>query len=119
MLTERFGPYVVRINDAMELLKRLECAWQRHPLSSGRCVIAPVVYDKDALLDAPQGLLTPHAYSYSQKPKSPFEEEREFRYVLACTADVLKLRALVGERLVLENHLTLPLPDCGGICSLT
>jgi hypothetical protein len=111
VLTERFGPYVVRIDDPLELLKRIETAWQGHPLASGRCVIERVMYDKDESLDATPGLLPPHWYSYSQKPKS-FKEDREFRYVLTCTADVLKLKALVGEGLALENHLTLPLPDC-------
>jgi hypothetical protein len=118
VLTSRFGPYFVRIDDPMELLKRIEAAWQRHPLASGRCVVVPVVYNKDELLDPAPGLLPPHEYSYSQKPRSLFEEEREFRYVLTCTADVLKLRALVSEGLALENHLTLPLRDCGDICSL-
>jgi hypothetical protein len=119
VLTKRFGPHIVRINDPTELLKRIEVAWQAHPLASGRCVIAPVVCDKDTLLDPTSGLLPPHWYSFSQKPKSPFEVEREFRYVLTCTADALKLRALIGEGSSLDDHLTLPLPDCSDICSLT
>jgi len=119
VLTERFGSYIVWINDPMELLKRVQVAWRAHPLASGYCVIAPVVYDKDALLNETPGLLPPSSYSYSQKPRSPFAVEREFRYVLTCTADVLKLRALAGEGLALDNHLTLPLPDCSDICSLT
>ena len=118
VLTERFGLSIVRINDPMELLKRIEIAWQTHPLAVGRCIIAPVVYNKDTLLDATPDLLPPIAYSYSQKARSPFDVEREFRYVLTCTADVVKLRALVGEGLALDNHLTLPLPDCSDICSL-
>jgi hypothetical protein len=39
--------------------------------------------------------------------------------VLTCTADALKLRALIGEGSSLDDHLTLPLPDCSDICSLT
>jgi len=112
-----FGSYVVRINNPGELLKRIETTWQRHPLASGRCTIAPVVYDKDTLLDPTPGLLPLAAYSYSQKPKS-FEAEREWRYVLTCTADLLKLKALVGEGLPLEDYLTLHLPDCRDICSM-
>jgi|SRR5579862_126352 len=117
-LTRRYGSHVVQINDPMELLNRIEIAWQRQPLASGRCVIAPVAYDKGSLLDPTPGLLPPPEYSYSQKPKW-FEEDREFRYVLTCAADVIKLRALAGEGLAPEDHLTLSLPDCGDICSLT
>ncbi len=127
-LTERFGPYIVRMNDPMELLNRLELAWRKHSLASGRCIITPVVYNKDTLLDPTPGLLPPPAYSYSQKPKS-FEVEREFRYVLTCTADAVKLRTFaIGEdraapapdRLTprLPDHVTLELPDCSDICSL-
>jgi hypothetical protein len=118
VLAEHFGPYIVRISDPTELLKRIEAAWQKKPLASGRCVIAPVAYDKDESLETTPGLLPPHSYSFSQKPRVPFEEEKEFRYVLTCTADVLKLRALVGGELALEKHLTLLLADCGDICSL-
>ena len=113
-LTERYGLYVVRINDPIELLKRIEIAWQQHPLAQGPCVITPVVYNKDELLDETPGLLTPDAYSYSQKPRWPFEVDREFRYVLTCTADDVNL-----EGLAMENHLNLRLPDCCDICSLT
>lgn len=78
LLTQRFGSYVVGINDPIELSRRIEIAWQRHPWASGRCVIAPVMYDKDSLFDPVPGLLPPREYSYSQKPKVPFEVEREF-----------------------------------------
>jgi hypothetical protein len=119
VLRDRFGGYIVHINDPIELLMRIEVAWEANPLASGRCVIAPVVYDKDELLDPFPWLLPPPSYSYSQKPRVPFGVEREFRYVLTCTADVLKLEALAGESLSLEDHLTLPLSECSDICSLT
>jgi hypothetical protein len=122
VLIERFGTHVVRINNPTELLKRIETAWQANSLACGgvrsRCVIEPVVYNKGALLDATPGLQFPANYYYSQKPKSPFEVENEFRYILTCTADVLKLRRLIGGELVFEKHLTLKLPDCSDICSL-
>jgi hypothetical protein len=118
VLIERFGSFIVRIHQPAELLRRIELALQKHFLAQGPCVIAPVVYNKGDLFDATPGLLTPHSYSYSQKPKLPFEVEREFRYVLTCTADVVKLAAFAGESLALENHLTLPLPDCRDICSI-
>jgi hypothetical protein len=113
-----FGSYVVRISDPQELLKRIQIAWQQNPLASGRCVIDDVSYDKDELLVAAPCLIAPTEYSYSQKPKR-YSVEKEFRYVLTCVADVVKLKALVGEGLALEDHLTLPLPDCSDICSLT
>ena len=49
--------------------------------------------------------------------------EMEFRYVLTCTADVIKLQAIAKSESrqprSLDNHLTLALPDCADICSLT
>jgi hypothetical protein len=119
VLTDRFGGYIVQINDPIELRRRIGVAWEANSLASGRCVIEPVVYDKDEMLDPAPGLLPPASYSYSQKPRVPFGVEREFRYVLTCTADVLKLEALAGESLSLDDHLTLPLTDCSDICSLT
>jgi len=122
VLIKRFGPFTVRINNPRELLKRLELVWRGHPLASGQCVIAQVVYNKHELLEPTPGLLPPHEYAYSQKPKvgvhEPkvrYEEEKEFRYVLTCTADVIKLMTLPK----LASHLTLRLPDCSDICSLT
>jgi hypothetical protein len=112
-LMEKFGSYIVRINNPIELLQRIEIAWKRCPLAIGRCVIEEVVYNKDSFLEPTPGLLAPVNYSYSQKAKS-FEEEREFRFVLTCTADHIKLNTLV-----LNDHLSLNLPDCSDICSRT
>src|SRR5437867_2261059 len=128
LLIERFGPHIVRINDPITLLKRIRVVWEQRPLAAGRCVIEPVVYNKDTLLEPISGLLPPVEYSYSQKPKFDpqgldFEEEREFRYVLTCTADQVKLNTLADSegrpRGVLNDHFFLKLPDCSDICSLT
>ena len=114
-LSKKFGSYIVRINDPMELLARIDAAWHKHPLAGGRSVIVRVVYDKGDLLQPTPGLLPPPEYSYCQKPRVPFEEDQEFRYVLTCTADDAKLKAFANG---LQRHLTLQLPDCRDICSL-
>jgi hypothetical protein len=121
-LRAQFGPYIVQINDPMALLERTETVWRGHPLASGCSVIVPVVYNKGASLEPTPGLIPPLPYSYSQKPDS-FQREMEFRYVLTCTADFVKLKALAtadeGQPGSLDNHLTLLLPDCSDICLLT
>jgi hypothetical protein len=109
----KFGRHIVRIADPKLLLTRIDSAWRQHPLASGRCIIAPVVYNKDQCLQPTPGLLPPTEYSYCQKPAT-FSDEREFRYVLTCTADAAKLRAF-GE---IPPHVELRLPDCSDICSL-
>lgn len=70
--------------------------------------IAPVVYNKDGLLEPDPYLIAPFHYSYSQKLKS-YEDEKEFRYVLGCKVDADR---------EWEDSLTLTLGDCGDICSL-
>ena len=109
----KFGRHIVRIADPKVLLTRIEAAWCQHPLAVGRCIIAPVVYDKNQCLQPTSGLLPPTEYSYCQKPAT-FSDEREFRYVLTCTADAVKLREF-GE---IPPHVELRLPDCSDICSL-
>ena len=108
ILAEKFGQFIVRINDPIALLERIKAAWQSHRWAlHGYAFIVPVVYNKDGLVEPNPYLIAPWGYTYSQKPKS-FEEEKEFRYVLECTVDT--------ER-TLENKLTLSLPDCSDICS--
>lgn len=118
VLRERFGPSVVRINDPLELLRRIDRVWSQDPLAIGRCVIKPVVYNKDELRGPTPGLLPPVSYSFAQKPGS-YEIEREFRYVLTYTCDAVKLKSLLGSGLCLPNHRVLPLGDCSDICGLT
>ena len=121
-LRTRYGQFIVRINDPLALLERIETVWSGHALASGHAVIEPVEYNKGALLEPTPGLLPPIPYSYAQKPAS-FHEDMEYRYVLTCTADIIKLGAfsMAEGRTAghLEDHLTLFLPDCSDICSLT
>jgi len=107
-LAERFGKYFVRISDPLDLCRRIEVEWRKRPYALAPCLIAPVAYNKGMLLAPAPGLLPPVEYSYSQKPNA-FEAEREFRYVLTCTADA---------SFEPDSHLTLSLSDCRDICSL-
>ena len=101
-LTQKFGRFVVRIQDPLALLERIKVAWQNHHFALDGCAfLAPVVYNKDGLLEADPYLIAPPHYSYSQKPNS-FEEEREFRYLLQCSVDTKR---------TWEDFLTLRLPD--------
>jgi hypothetical protein len=109
MLEERFGKFIVQINEPMILLERIKTAWQTHPRAlCGYATIVQVTYNKDGLLEADPYLIAPPHYAYSQKPES-FEKEREFRYVLECTIDTSRS---------LADYLTLMIPPCDDICSL-
>jgi hypothetical protein len=59
VLTERFGSYIVRINEPIALLDRINVAWCEHPWASGPCGIAPVVYNKGELLERNPCLVPP------------------------------------------------------------
>jgi hypothetical protein len=108
VLTQRFGTHIVRIHDPKVLLERIDVAWRDHPWASGSCVIVPVAYNKEELLEPAPYLIPPPDYSYRQKPRS-FGMEMEFRYVLTCTGDPKR---------ALGSFLTLPLPDCSDVCSI-
>jgi hypothetical protein len=108
-LTQKFGRFVVRINDPSLLLQRIKLEWQKHPWAlDDSAFLAPVTYNKDGIVEADPYLIAPPHYSYSQKPQS-FEEEREFRYVLTCSVDV--------ER-VLPDFVVLFVSDCAGLLIL-
>ncbi len=110
VLSEKFGRFVVRINDPLSLLQRIRAIWQKHQLAldDDSAFVAPVVYNKNGLLEPDPYLIAPAGYSYSQKPSS-FEQEREFRYVLICSVD---------DKRTFENFITLTVGDCSDICSL-
>jgi len=108
VLIKRFtAPYIVRINDPLALLERISAAWSADPRALGLCAIHPVVYNKGETLEPTPALIPPQNYPYCQKPKNPFDVEKEFRYVLTCK---------VVPELASENHLCLTLPDCSDIC---
>jgi hypothetical protein len=108
-LAEKFGQFVVRINDPQAFLERVKDCWRSHSWAcAGSAWIAPVVYNKGGLLEPDPYLIAPSQYSYSQKP-STFEKEREFRFVLECT---------VGSRNNVNQYLTLTLPNCDDILTL-
>lgn len=113
-LASKFGQFFVRINDPASLLRRIAARWRDHPLASGSSVIASVIYNKGEVLEPTPCLIPPPEYSYCQKPKR-YEREQEFRYVLTCVADTIKLKQFEAE---LTSHLTLQLQDCSDICSL-
>jgi hypothetical protein len=107
-LAQKYGRFVVRINNPLGLLERVKVAWQSHDLAlEGSAFIAPVEYTKDELRDADPYLVSPSHLTYSQKRKS-YEEDREYRYLLQCKVDMKR---------TWENHLNLRLADCGDICS--
>lgn len=107
VLTDRFGPFTVLINDPLALLERIRAIWRNHDwaLNDG-VVIVPADYNKDELVADNEYLIAPPHYSFSQKPPS-FGVEKEFRYVLTCSIDV---------NLRLDDHLTLDVGDCSDIC---
>jgi hypothetical protein len=106
VLKNRFGPYVVRISAPRVLKERIDLVWRKHHWASDGCALAPVVYNKGELSEAPSA--PSPDYAYRQKERS-FEMEMEFRYVLTCSDD---------RRRSLDNSLTLTLGDCSDICSL-
>jgi hypothetical protein len=106
-LAQKYGRFVVRINNPLVLLERVK-VWQSHDLAlEGSADIAPEEYTKDELRDADPYLVSPPHLTYSQKRKS-YEEDREYRYLLQCK---------VGPKRTWESHLTITLADCGDICS--
>jgi hypothetical protein len=106
----KYGEFFVRISDPQALLDRIKIAWRDHAWSlNGSAWIAQVVYNKNEILEPDLYLRAPASYSYAQKPRIPFEEDREFRYVLECSIDADR---------VLSGVLTLTLPTCRDICSL-
>ena len=110
-LARKYGPFMVRIKSPRELLARVQVAWQRHELAiECGAFIAPVEYTKDELRDADASFLSPVHLTYSQKHRSPHEEDREYRYMLKCKVD---------EKRLWEPHLTLTLPNCEDICTLS
>lgn len=109
-LAEKFGPFMVRIDDPLSLLDRVKSEWQSNDLAQeDGARIAPVVYNKDGLLEPDPYLTVPYHYSYSQKPTSD-EQDGEFRYVLTCKVDVNR---------TWEEFLTVRVDDCSDICSLS
>jgi len=108
VLVERFGSYIVRINDPIALLKRINAVWRADSRASGLCVIHPVEYNKGEALEPTPFLIPPTNYSYCQKPRMPFEIEREFRYVLTCKVDT--------DRASRDQPVWITLPDCSDIC---
>jgi hypothetical protein len=110
VLKEKFGRIVVSINDPATLLSRIKNAWANHAWAFEGCAfVAPVVYNKGELLEPNPGLVGPPEYSYSQKPRVPFQEEREYRYILLCSIDTKR---------ALTEHLFLTIPDCSDILAL-
>ncbi len=111
VLIARFkSPYIVRINNPIALLERINVVWPADFRASGLCEIYPVEYNKGESLEPTPSLIPPANYSYCQKPRKPFEVEREFRYVLTC-----KVHADRGSAEP-DQHVSLPLPDCSDIC---
>jgi hypothetical protein len=104
------SPYIVQINDPMALLQRINAVWHADPRASGLCAIYPVEYNKGEALEPTPSLIPPANYSYCQKPRIPFEIEREFRFVLTCKVDADR----VSENQ--DQHVCLTLPDCRDIC---
>jgi hypothetical protein len=105
-LKEKYGQFIVRINNPLKLLERIKFAWCNHELAhNGNAFIAPAIYNKDGILEPDPHLLSPPSYAYSQKPSS-CEKDREYRYVLRCSVDS-----------GLQAYLTLNVPDCNDICS--
>jgi hypothetical protein len=110
VLGEKFGHFIVRIIDPPTLLNRVKGAWAKHAWAFEGCAfIAQVVYNKGELLEPSPGLVGPPEYSYCQKPRVPFHEEREYRYVLLCSIDTKR---------ALTEHLFLTIPDCSDILEL-
>lgn len=108
-LIETYGPFIVRINNPIALLERVQIAWQKHVWAlDGSAFVAPVVYNKDDVIDANPFLIAPAHYSYCQKPQSSLDD-KEFRYVLTCSVDAKR---------ALTDHLTLSVPDCSDILNL-
>ena len=109
-LAEKFGPFMVRIDDPLSLLERVKREWQSNGLAQkDGARIAQVEYNKDGLLEPDPYLTVPVHYSYSQKPTSD-KQDREFRYVLTCKVDVNR---------TWEEFLTVRVDDCSDICSLS
>ena len=109
LLKKKYGQVILLIKDPIKLLERIKVAWSNHPLAFEDCAfIAPVVYNKDEVLEADPYLLSPPEYSYSQKPKS-YSNDREYRYVLMCRIDTNHN---------LPDNFTLSVPNCSDICSL-
>jgi len=111
-LARKYDAYfMVRIDRPRKLLARIRAAWQQHELAEDRrdAFIARVEYTKDELRDADASYLSPVTLQYSQKHRS-HEEDREYRYMLKCKVDVKRLW---------EPHLTLTLPNCEDICTLS
>ena len=110
LLVRKYGRFIVRINNPLALLERVRVAWQQHELAiDGGAFIAPVEYTKDERRDADPLFLSPVHLTYSQKHRL-YEKDREYRYLLKCKVDVKRLW---------EPHLTLTLPDCEDICTVS
>lgn len=109
-LAEKFGQFMVRINDPLALLERIKAVWKAHPwaLDNNSAFIARVKYNKGEVIPPDRYLIAPPQYSYYQKPKL-HDDEMEFRYVLKCK---------VAVRQTPEDYLTLKLPDCSDILTL-
>jgi hypothetical protein len=109
-LARKYGYFMVRISSPRELLARIQAAWQQHELAEeGGGFIAPVEYTKDELRDADASYLSPVHLTYSQKHRS-YEEDIEYRYMLKCKVDAKRSW---------EPHLTLALPNCEDICTVS
>src|SRR5258708_14782043 len=77
----KFGPFIVRINDPLALLRRIKTVWRNHQWSLAESTsISKVVYNKGGILEPDPYLIAPYHYTYSQKPDSDtFKLESEFR----------------------------------------
>jgi hypothetical protein len=109
-LARDLGPFGVQICSPVLLLERIKAAWKEHPLALlGGVFFAPVVYDRDALMEPDPYLLgPPEPYFYAQKHRSAAGDS-EFRYVLECGID---------EKRKWEKHIVLKVGDCTDFCSL-
>jgi hypothetical protein len=109
ILKDKFGNFLVCVNDPKTLLERIKVAWQKHPWAlDGHAFVVAAVYNKDGVVEADPYLIAPPHYSYCQKAAS-FQDEREFRYVLTCSVDM---------RRKMDEHVTLSVGDCSDILTL-
>ena len=108
LLAERFGPFIVSINNPKELLNRVLVVWDKdeRAVESPAGWVVRVEYTKGELVDPDPYLLAPPHLSYSQKPLA-YAEEREYRYVLRCKVGVKE-----------DAFLTFNVTDCSDIVSL-
>ncbi len=105
-ISEKFGKYVVKINNPQKLLDLLNKN-RKFPWSVGKIVLERVKYDKDNYLEIEES--NPHlpfGYYYAQKPQM-FSDEMEWRFVLIGSGiDELEDKFVVIEIGSIENIIT-------------